>query len=375
MQSHLDDISGNRLVQLIYSCVSDDRIIKIMLQSIAEMFESSSAVLLYVDHARPSAEFSRAFGTMDDPAAQQLYQSEFAVMDPAPTAMSGLALGKAASTDLLFKHSMDRFKPFIEGFLHPLGLGGTLAGIIANEGGKTGFLGLHRARERRIFDESDIANLEFVLPHLITMLELRRKFYLMNERLTFLSRALDTAGLAVMALDGAGRLHHANIRTRDILARCDGLGVNHLGELTALDPKANKALRRIRTQPRANAVVFIPRLHGASAYGLRIVADSGAGSADAENGFLVSISDPDRASPQLSEELATAMGLTASSARLVSALLQGETLESYASSVGISRNTAKYHLRSAFVVMGVSRQHDLLKKIILYMYELNDRTS
>jgi DNA-binding CsgD family transcriptional regulator len=61
--------------------------------------------------------------------------------------------------------------------------------------------------------------------------------------------------------------------------------------------------------------------------------------------------------PQLLQQL---YGLKASEARLAAALLDGQTLESYAARAGLSVQTARSYLKGVFEATGTHRQSELV---------------
>ena len=294
---------------------------------------------------------------------QALYQREYAAIDPAPAAMSNLKAGRAASTDLVFAATIERHKPFLEGFLYPLGLAGALAGVVANDGGKIGFFVLHRGLHRRVFDEKDVERFESVLPHVARMLSLRRAFFTVEAEKAARDAALDPMRIAVVSLDRGGRVTYANALSRVVLARGDGLYLDRFGRLMAVDTTSGGALRSLRDgTPVADAVFRVARTNRSSPYSVRICPPAEAGSPWRGSHVTLYISDPEPGSGIAPARLALALGLPPASARLIAALrLRGETLETYAKDAGISRHTAKFHLRAAFVATGARRQGDLLR--------------
>ena len=56
-------------------------------------------------------------------------------------------------------------------------------------------------------------------------------------------------------------------------------------------------------------------------------------------------------------------GMSLQAAELKVALLKGSTLEEFAAERGLSRNTAKFHLKTAFKATGSHRQADLIRRI------------
>lgn len=357
----VDAASEGKLIEGVYDCVAREDRIPVLLRDVASAFDAISTVLVYVDPADTNADFALAYGVIADPDVQLRYQRDFATIDPAPATFSSLKLGRAASTDLVFATTMARHKPFIEGFLHPLGLGGTLAGVVANEGGKIGFFALHRGLERRIFDEVDVKSFEIILPHVVKMLSLRRAFFQMETLKAALDAALDPLMTAVMSLDHKSSLVYANALSRTILGRGDGLYLDRFGRLLAIDRAANEALAGLRTRGATDSVIRVPRTESFIPYILRVRPEPELRAGCPAPHVTIYVSDAAPALDVNHEELASALGLTPAGAKLVVALLRGETLDVFAERAGISRHTAKFHLRSAFAATGTRRQSDLLR--------------
>ena len=78
---------------------------------------------------------------------------------------------------------------------------------------------------------------------------------------------------------------------------------------------------------------------------------------------IVLISDPERGPTDPTRLLMDIFGLTAPSAQLVVALLDGADLAAYAKQAGRSVNTAKFHLKAAFAATGTRRQIDLIRAV------------
>jgi DNA-binding CsgD family transcriptional regulator len=132
-----------------------------------------------------------------------------------------------------------------------------------------------------------------------------------------------------------------------------------LAEPTALDSTGVHgfgAWRRITSARDGTALsVLIARPPAKFTSALRGITDS--------TGFLVLVTNSDASAPDLAARLRELWGLTPAEASLVLTLLDSESLQSAADRLGISRNTAKTHLASAYSKIGVTRQSDLAKRI------------
>jgi DNA-binding CsgD family transcriptional regulator len=73
--------------------------------------------------------------------------------------------------------------------------------------------------------------------------------------------------------------------------------------------------------------------------------------------------------PQLVAEL---FGLPLGSATLLAALAAGEELKDYAERAGISMNTVRFHLKTAYARTGAKRQSELVRLITAALRDLAD---
>ena len=220
-------------------------------------------------------------------------------------------------------------------------------------------IAVHRGPGRPPFDEADCAVLKRLMPHVMRMLELRHAFFDMGSALDLAGRALDPIVQAVMTFGRDGRVVHANRSARLLLARGDGLGLDRSGRLVALDRAANALLAEAFNDggPSTPRILRITRPGGAAPYLVRMWHRDEPG----ETATVLYLSDParrDRASP---EDLSQTLGLTASGAKLLAALMAGDSLNDYARGAGLSLNTVKFHLKMIFEATGTHRQADLLR--------------
>ncbi len=350
-------------VGAIYACVLDDGAFSDMLRVIAAAFGCHSAILFYRDRHRPSADFQVAYGPLDDAEVQARYLRDFASLDPAPAAMARIGLGDVASTDALFAATVDRYRPFLDGFYHPLGLAGALGGPVVDRQGRIGMVAVHRGPARPPFDEADCAALKRLMPHVMRMLELRHSFFDMGSMLDLAGRALDPITQAVMTFGPDGRVVHANRSARLLLARGDGLGIDRSGRLVAAEKAAHALLAEAfapggAPMPR---ILRVARPEGAAPYLVRMWRGDDPGAPGPAGTTVLYISDPARRDSTSPADLSRTLGLTPSGAKLLAALMAGDSMADYAREAGLSLNTVKFHLKTLFEATGTHRQADLVR--------------
>src|SRR5262249_46748004 len=160
-----------------------------------------------------------------------------------------------------------------------------------------------------------------------------------------------------------GHILHANAAARDMLAaRAPIAEVN--GALSVRDPAANRELADAIAVARADEATI-----GSRGIGLALPSEqpSVAHILPLARGDLrtrlmpqataaVFITPAEVPAPTDLQSLARSFGLTPAETRMVEHLAAGERLDEAAGTLGISRATAKAHLRSIFSKTGVSRQ-------------------
>ncbi len=350
-------MSDDAIILQAWDAVSSDAALAGLLASLAAAFDCPSAALLFKDRATPAADIAVAHGPVADPAVQRRYALEFAHIDPAPAALALLPIGEVGDTDALFPEAEHhRYRAFLDGFYHPLGLAGALGAPLRKGEASIGMVAVHRAHARAPFCARDAERMRRLVPHLVRMLDLRQVFFATGDKAARLSDALEPIVAAVMILDGGGRLVEGNAAARLLFARRDGLVLNRAGQVSTRDAGAGRALAEAWAARAGTPIVRVPRDAGRPPYILRVRRRA------VPPGWVVTASDPEQETGSRTGHLAAALGLSPRAAELVEALVAGETLKTFCARKTMSPNTAKYHLRAAFSATGTNRQSDLVRR-------------
>lgn len=364
----------DQLVRLIYAGACDDHAFERALDVLATFHRCRSAALVYTDRALPGTDIAVTHGPFSDPGVRARYML-YAADDPAPRAMAQLAVGEAAATNRLFTPDFLAGSRFLHEFYRPLGFEEALGGPVVSADGRTGIVAIHRGPDREPFEDDEIAVFGRLLPHFGQALALRRTFFAVADHDAALSAALESTLQGVLLIDRRGVLKHANARARTILGRNDGLGLSREGKLRLRDGEAERRLMSHLARPptaRRPAIVRAGRDDGQRPYLLRLVQHGPALAVAHPPLATLYVSDPEARSTAQSDTLAEVLGLSAQAAGLVATLLRGGDLASHAATVGISRNTAKFHLQAAFAATGTSRQVDLVRVVEGFLRDLGD---
>lgn len=354
----------DEFLSALYDCVARDNAFPTMLRLLAHRFDCGSAILMFVDAESPRADIASAFGPIERPEVQESYRAEFGALDPLPATMARMGVGTAATTTALF--ATDTHRRFVTEFYHPLGFRESLGGPYIRSGSRFGLIAVHRGVSRPPFDDAEVRAFERLMSHVARALTLRGTFFQLESQVEALQSATEPVATALLLFDDLGILTHANASARAILARGDGLSLDRAGRLIILDSMTRGALTAaLRSPPTDESRIFpVQRIGALPPYALRIAKrpsrEMGSSRVPA---CIVIVSDPDSQLPDCATLLQTIYSLTPACAKLVSALTQGEEMRTYADRTGISLNTAKFHLKAAFLATGTHRQADLIRQV------------
>ncbi|HEY5723765.1 MAG TPA: LuxR C-terminal-related transcriptional regulator [Allosphingosinicella sp.] len=215
-----------------------------------------------------------------------------------------------------------------------------------------------------------------LIPHLARAWRVKRALAQWESLAGTLSFVLDRLERAVVVTGPEGQVRFANRAADILLSRGDGIDMTQgrirasRGHYTAplLALIENAAQTSVGGASMAVDAIAIPGA-GESAP-LAIVAEplapahgSRLGHA-AEKGAILFISDSEASNRPSPDRLRIVYSLTAAEGRVASLAVAGHGVDSVADSLGVSRNTAKYHLKTIFEKVGVTRQSQLVRRVL-----------
>lgn len=366
-----------QFLDALYLGVRDRASFDASLELLSDLFDVVSAILLDFDAARPEVSAQACTGVMSGDTLAR-YSSDFAAIDPAPPAFMARPVGTAIPTYRLLPEEKRRPGAFLNEFFRPSGMEECLGGTLASARGRFAMIGLQRDAGRKAFDDDDIARLEGLMPHLSRALQLRRQFIGLERLTGALVEVSDrlTAGLAV--LDEQGRGMFVNAAARLMASRNDGLSIDRAGRPFAAG-KAGSRLSALEADVRAGGsggLARLPRPDGQPPYGVLVAPiflDRGVdGSKARPRGVSFVIHDPLLQPQPLAQTIATLFDLPPATAKLVAAIAAHEDLKDYAERAGVSMNTVRYHLKTAYARTGTHRQSELVGLVVAALRDLAD---
>jgi len=232
------------------------------------------------------------------------------------------------------------------------------------------YIGVHRPRRLGPFTPSERDTLQFFSPHLRRVARITRRVSEYECALRDARDALDELACGLWIVDRRLRCRWANVAAEEVV-RAGALGIGLSGGRLALRDitldgglraamdaiNAGKGLvRTVRLGTSGAALVLVDNCRRATAAG-RMGDDS-----DTALVFLV---DPARPTPLDNERIVKLFALTPAEVRLLAEFMCGLDLHESAARLGISIHTARGQMKSSMNKVGVTRQPELMRKLLI----------
>jgi Bacterial regulatory proteins, luxR family len=362
-----------KIVDAVYRGAYDPAELHRGIVLIAEYFGTSDAVLGEVDTTTPEAQISLGAGTVNEDFMREY--APYADLDPAPAKFAALATGIASTTDRLFSAEFLNTNVFLNEFLRPRGIEGTLGAPLLSSGGRFALVGLFQRSRSNPFGGVEIARLERLTPHLTRALQIRRLFLQNEARLEALEAIVNRNVTGMIGQASGGRVLFVNDAARAMAAACDGFSLNRDGRLMTPDRSAAKRLATLESDVKrggAGGLVRIQRPSGRVAYVVLVspLPSGGQILTRARGGVLFAIHDPNRRALSTVDHIAQMLHVPLGAAKVLEAMLEGTDLKDYAERESISINTVKFHLKTAFDRTGSRSQADLVRRALSVLKDL-----
>jgi len=332
------------------------------LTAVVEFLRGDHAVLIGPAPASSSAPFvasarvdPRHLEQFLSPDAQRLMTPLF------NTVPSGVTVRTALFTDSEFERTAaynEVIRP-MNGF----------HGLHARRNAKSaGFvLNVCRSRYAENFETADVARLRAILPHLATVIELRRRLQNAERGYATLAHLIDRLETGVILTDGMARPVMLNAAAERIVGERDCLAIDAAG-LAATTPAATRLLRERIEAAAREAAVEPQRIHLdrqsrrlpllATILPISRIEIDAPGAGAARVGIF--LSEPDLPPSIDRDAVARTFRLTPRESEIAILLADGSDREMVAMQLGIGVGTVREHLRQVFAKTGVRSQPALL---------------
>lgn len=362
-----------KIIDAAYRGACDQTGLERAIELIAQYFDSGGAFLGELDYAAPEAQFTVGARAVDGTFFENY--TDYAAFDPAPRAFAAMPVGTVSTTDRMFSRETLRADVFLNEFLLPRDVDAAIGGPLLSAGGRFALVAVHQATNRRRFGDDDIARLERLTPHLTRALQIRRLFLQSERRGQALASIINRSRTGMIARSGDGPALFVNEAAQALAAAHDGVSLGRDGHLVISDRTAAKRLTALETDVArggAGGLMRIPRPSGRVSY---VVSVSPLPSDDevlpnARSGILIAIHDPSRRMASAARRIAHVLHVPPGAAKVVEAMLEGIELKDYAGRAGVSMNTIKFHLKTAFARTESRNQAELVRKAMMALNDL-----
>ena len=235
-------------------------------------------------------------------------------------------------------------------------------------------LWVFRDRMAAGFDDDATSVCEILVSQIVRSVETTWKMGTTEVERTLFSHVMDSLYVGVVILDHAGKVIRMSETAKRLLEARDGLQLR-AGRLRANMTTEDRDLQKFirgALEPAGDERNVVPRgLSLTKQSGLRNlgvivrpIRSSQDSAAAASSAVAVYIRDQEANQKVEGELVRQIFDLTPAEAAVVRQLTAGFSLEDAASSLDISRNTARAHLRSIFSKSGITRQSELVRLVL-----------
>lgn len=365
-----DRIQDTNLVVQLFKSLADESAWTRFLNALRSETQSDYCTLLVFsgNNQRPVVMLSGA-GPLEGNAS---YVEHFYNEEP----MAGIPEGIVTSLSDVLTTDELHDTPFYQQYLSRYGVGYVLGVDIGTVRGIAGRLRLVRHERRCDYDTFERSICERLIPFLRVALDLFVKRIDTETKSEALSATISGMSVGSILVDVDARILDANNTARAILEQCDGLLVA-AGKLCLHKQARSKELQGLirsnaeasldRTAPAVMRSLLIDRPSGRESISLlvrpaTIAVDS---QLHIRPTALINLVDPAQPRLKLIASLVQLFGLTRAEARVAMSISNGLSIAETAQAQSISRNTIRSHMRSIYSKMGVARQADLVRAVLI----------
>lgn len=368
----------SRIIEHVYSAALDRSAWPTAVRSLQQYFDCASAGLYVANLRKGTANLVHVSGI--DPAYVQAYIDDFLQDNPWSGAPELQALGRIRTDRSLDEYYEQpgyyRSTAYFNEWMKPQDFIHTLGTNLTDDGCERTKLYLYRAERTGPFSARDVECLDRLSGHLINAVEVAgrvaRQAALAEQTLHLLERV----DFGIAFLDEDGCVIEANGFARALFAAADGLRVEQGAVVAAHGADGAKLTRTLRgaLELRAGRSLEDPRTVTLRASGgrrkLRVHAIPLSRAADdpfcgRRPAIALVLTSREREAAVPTAELRRRYGLTAAESRLVQALLRGVPLRQAAELTHVKYETARWYLKNIFQKTGVTRQAELVRRLLL----------
>lgn len=357
------------LLTLLYETVGKPGGWTTFLDALASSYGDGMATLFMHDYSQHGS--SILAGTSGRSDHLTTYSRYYSRINPWIGGVKTRPIGLVTATEAVVPYRQLVTTEFYNDWCRPQGIGAGIGVTVQRDVHRIMAVSMLFPRVILKRDTEAVARLQRLVPHLLGVARLDRQLAELETRVLTTEGALNAVATAMMVIGAAGQIVYLNAAAEQLFAANDGLTIKGK-EIKVTAPAEEKhlkgliaaALQACRTiTARPGGVMRISRPSDRLAYEVLVTPASGtvltlgfSGSA-----AVVFVRDPDRRVLTRVEQLQCLYGLTGAEARLMQALLAGDTLNAVADERGLSKETLRSQLKAVFLKTGTSSQLELIR--------------
>lgn len=358
-----DDILA--VVSDIYDAALDPLHWPVVVSRLAVLFDSNTAALLAADRRFERTNVAELIGY--DATAAMSYQDYFAPRDILfQDALTRPSAEIYLDTMYPDQRAIERSEIHNDLF-RPHAAERLMAGFVLRDSDRLSVLSLRRRASAGEFSEDDAKVLSLLLPHLRRAFQLRRHFFELEHAADAFAEPLERLSIGTVLIDAGSTILRMNRPAERMVSDITGLSTWH-GRLVFTGSAGARiaglidgAVKVARGDGlRSGGLLHLSRPSGRAPYQL-LVSPLPRTSRWPENAaVLLLLKDPEDRSPPPEAALRALFGLTPREAALASLLTDGQSLDAAAGTLGMTKETARFHLRHVLGKTATRRQSELV---------------
>lgn len=362
----------------LFESLADDRPVVRFLKKIQTETKSDFCTLLTysTNKRKPNLILSDEQLQGNDVYIEKYYSQELLANIPEETVVT---ISDFFSRDEL--HENDFYKEYLSQY----GVGYILGVDIGTVRGISGKLRLARLERGEDFSPRERAICQALIPYLRAALNIFVMRVDMETEKDALSATVSGMSVGSIHVDADSQILEANAPALAILEQRDGLF--RVGDRLMLDePKKSRQLHELVRKNAEGALhsgasgsaraMLVDRPSGRESISLLVRPGSSGGQLSIRQTALIHLVDPAQPRSPVIDTLTQLFGLTPSEARVALSLSNGNSIAETARASATSKNTIRSHVRAIFSKMGISRQSDLIRTVLISvgMLSMQDRS-
>lgn len=360
------------LLDMLYAAALEPSEWPNFLDALKETFQGSSAHILVEN---PETNFihlfwSQGITTTATESYEKFYGRKDVWFHGSRTAPAGSVL---RGHEIVPAKEFERTE-FYQDWARPSGIYDSLACVFLSDDTATGRLSIGLPKTQGLAPMDQKALFEAITPHVLRAVQVDHWLSAARTKADGVLQVLAGVGTAVVITDEQGRILFVNQPAEHILQAGQGLS-STAGVLRAATHSLNNRLHALIAEAGAvggksgqwsglHGTLSIPRDReplSVLVLPLRVPTPH---LGPRRPAAIVFINDPERKPIPRQPHLARLYGLTKAEARLLEALLEGDTLQDYAGRLGISINTIRTQLTHILDKTGCRGQSDLIRHVL-----------